>query len=100
LPWAPSQSCTTSPTTSPKLSSGTTGLTFSRAFARTRLNGAPTVTPSHSRTPLGARLIASVISSASHFTSRSSKPGTFLSQYCSMLERGVRVWLAENVSVR
>ena len=41
-----------------------------------------------------------MISSASHFSSRSSKFGTFLSQYASMLERGVRVWLAENMSVR
>jgi hypothetical protein len=75
-------------------------LTFSRAFLRTILKGAPIVAPSHSRRPLGLRCTANVISSASQFSSFCSKWGTFLSQYASMLERGVRVWLAENASVR
>ena len=92
---------------SPKLSSGTSGRISSRIAARA-LPGAIPAPSSSSPFPrpflrtlvLGWVTTTSVASSASQLTSRRSKPGTFLSQYASMLERGVRAWLPENASVR
>ena len=106
-PCAPSQSWTTSPTMSPKLSSGTFGRIFSR-IASLAAPGAipapsslmPSGTPFLRISVFGWLMTTVSAASASQFTSRSSNFGTFLSQYCSMLARGVRAWLPENASVR
>ncbi len=92
---------------SPKLSSGTSGRISSRIAARA-LPGrmpAPSSSIPFGRPFLRTLVVGSVTttyvaSSASQFTSSRSKPGTFLSQYASMLDRGVRAWLPLNASVR